>query len=257
MYATTKTEKGILYQVVHRFPQNISIFICTHYYDDVHERLYSELEDMLRLFGAPGVSAKQVLEHALGLSTDPIPLLGSSFENKNYDTSRPGRMRLEFLWKARSLAANILRIIFCEPATVATNSNPMVLENLEFLCSSCNGENLWGAFQFEFDQSTAYRKAVEMYRVNGDDDKRVKVTIEGVGAAPSTMHLEFSKCLVLNLVQAFRHRGHVYETQVVNTRQSRRRVCATLVSNRFAQWFHKFSEKMPRQITIHARRIKT
>lgn len=136
----------------------------------------------------------------------------------------------------------------------------MVLENLGILYHY--GENLWGAFPFEFDQSTAYCKAVEMYRINGDDDKRVTVTIEGVGAAPSTMHLEFSKCLVLNLVRAFRHRGHVYETQV-NTRQSGRRVrptvCATsgLVRNRFAQWFHKFSEIFPRQITIHARRIET
>ena len=214
---------------------------------------------MLQLFGAPGLSAKQVLEHALGLSTDPIPLLGSSFENRNYDTSDPKKMRAHFLWKARSLAANILRIIFCEPATVATNSNPMALEDLGILYHY--GEILWGAFQFEFDQSTAYRKAVDMYRINGDDDKRLTVTIEGVGAAPSTMHLEFSKCLVLNLVRAFRHRGHVYETQVFNTRQSRGRVrptvCATLVSTRFAQWFHKFSEIFPRQITIHERRIET
>lgn len=60
----------------------------------MHERLVSNLEDMLQLFGAPGLSAKEVLEHALGLSTDPIPLLGSSFENRNYDTSDPGKMSI-------------------------------------------------------------------------------------------------------------------------------------------------------------------
>jgi len=115
------------------FPRDVSISFCTHYYDDVHQLLASKLEEMLQLFGAPGVSAKQVLEHVLGLSTDSVPfklnsLLGSSFENIYYDTSDLGEMRLKCLWKLQSLDASILRIIFCEPATVAIDSYPAILE---------------------------------------------------------------------------------------------------------------------------------
>jgi len=162
------------------------------YQNDRYQRLIRKLEQALKRYGVQGLSANAVLEHVIGYSRHPLYLTGLKFHNRTFKGGN--QMGDEFLKKERSLAEEILEIIFCEEDSIANNSSPYTLEFVDT--------------KLTFDTKSAFREAVVLYRAADKPKAMVRVTISGLGIdSSSRLEIDFNGAWVSNRYQDFRVRG--------------------------------------------------
>jgi len=189
---------GTIFQTKKRYPLyngGREFLVSTHYRDSVLSRVLPKLARILSRSDVQGVSATDVLHHAIGFSQSPLTLTGLKFEYKR--RYKATDMFEVFMKKERALAEELLKTLFCDEDSVANNARPIVLELL--------------TTDFEFDCDMAFRKVQVIYHAKGSEPgDSIRVTIRGVGiSSPSPMEFEHSYSWYANRYRDFVHRSEV------------------------------------------------